>query len=93
MDWHPRNGAIQDSSTGHRITATRTADTWTFAAWGPIDRPDLTYWQWHAQACQQEHYRIGEPVPQRARLLGVRPTAAAARALCESDATDVLNMM
>ena len=85
MIWSRISDYAERSDQGCQVSASRGADGWRYSAWSAPDEPDLGYWDWHAAHCR-EHYRRGETMPQRSRLLGMFETAAAARAACEQDA-------
>lgn len=85
MEWGAAEHHQQRSACGYQVTATREGASWLFVAWGPEQDPGLSHWDW-LERHAKEHYRRGESVPQRHELLGVRATAAEARALCEQHA-------
>ncbi len=82
LAWFAAVGYQQKSQEGYVVAAYRTGDTWQFSAYAPEAMPTLTSWQWWHSADMHEHYALGEPIPQRSPHIGVRSTAAAARALC-----------
>ena len=73
---------LETHPAGYRVSAQRIGPAWRFSAWGPEDRPELTYWQWLSQTPRTVHYGPGEAPPVRRPYLGTFDTAAAARAAC-----------
>ncbi len=85
----------EENAASYRVTAVRQATgAYTFVAWGPDQRPAAWNYRdysngharhWHP-AGGLAHYAIGQPIPQARELLGVYPTAIAARARCDDHA-------
>lgn len=82
MNWTPINKYAECSDQGHTVSASKGADGWRYAAWGPEEMPGAKGWEW-LEATGLEHYRRGAVMPQRSPLLGIYATAAEARAACE----------
>lgn len=88
-----------ESGQGFRVCADAEdpGTRWSFAAFAPDCAPEVHWRDWpplvgqvdreRVARAQGVHYPLGVPVPQRCALLGVRKTAAAARALCEAHRT------
>jgi hypothetical protein len=73
---------LLDGPMGYRVVALVGEDGWQYAAWGPVDAPEMTGFAWVLSHLKQEHYARGEAMPQRSPLLGVFATGAQARAAC-----------
>lgn len=86
MNWKEPQDGIQCSSCGYRIVAVRVRDTWLFSAFGPVQSPELNYWQWMDRVHAPIFYDLGSHVPIRQPLLGVFPSASLARGCCEANA-------
>lgn len=88
MIWARNTPLTQRAETGHQVSASRYPGSetgWRFSAWAPTEMPGVSFWKWWEQQPMKVHYKRGESVPQRTRLLGVFDTAEAARACCEQD--------
>lgn len=85
MQWERRSAYCQCSDLGHKVSAIKVHGAWLYEAWGPADAPELSDFAWHAHRAR-EHYALGEHVARRHPFLGFYPSAAEAKAACESDA-------
>lgn len=84
MKWLNPENSFQDSDSGCRVVAVRVADGWRYSAWSAPALPDLSFWQWYNQTDHPVSYPLGCHVPQRVRLIGVYPSASAARSAYET---------
>lgn len=83
--WARQGPYYWDGPGGTRVSAARVVAEWRYSAWGPEDRPELSYWQW-LEAVQAEIDVQGaekaQELPRRRAWLGVFPTAEEARVAC-----------
>ena len=71
-------------TSGARVSASRGADGWRFAAWAPLAMPDASVRAWYEANCNVATRAPGDRTPQRVACLGVRDSAGEARGLVES---------
>lgn len=81
--WESKSQYHWDGPGGMRVCASwDPRRRWVYTAWGPEDKPDLSYWKWHEQAGGRVQYPVGAEVPSRRACLGFFPTPAEARQAC-----------
>lgn len=80
--WLRQGPYFWDGPGGTRVCACKTPNGWLFSAWGALELPKGSYWDWANERATAGVYVVGQGIPQMREWLGVFEEAEKARLAC-----------